>query len=83
MSFILIELSWKGFFFSSFELEIDQIVLRVFRVKEVSRGYFHDYNSLRNHGGKAFMAPGTLIREDVSISPYLFPYSNSGMIKPS
>lgn len=35
------------------------------RVKQASRGYFHDYNELRQQGGKAFVAPKTLIREDV------------------
>ncbi|GAA5857454.1 hypothetical protein JCM8547_009281 [Rhodosporidiobolus lusitaniae] len=36
-------------------------------VKQVSKGYFHDYNSLRQEGGKAFIAPKTLIREDLSL----------------
>jgi len=36
------------------------------RVKQVSKGYFHDYNELRHQGGKAWIAPNTLIREDVS-----------------
>lgn len=37
----------------------------VHRVKEASKGYFHDYNALRHQGGKAYLAPKTLIREDV------------------
>lgn len=36
-----------------------------YRVKEASKGYFHDYNALRHEGGKAYLAPKTLIREDV------------------
>ncbi|GAA6002523.1 hypothetical protein JCM10207_001161 [Rhodosporidiobolus poonsookiae] len=36
-------------------------------VKQVSKGYFHDYNELRQKGGKAFIAPKTLIREDLSL----------------
>ncbi|BGP15963.1 hypothetical protein JCM10213_004778 [Rhodosporidiobolus nylandii] len=37
-------------------------------VKQVSKGYFHDYNELRGpKGGKAFIAPKTLIREDLSL----------------
>ncbi|KPV75417.1 uncharacterized protein RHOBADRAFT_36272, partial [Rhodotorula graminis WP1] len=36
-------------------------------VKQASRGYFHDYNELRQQGGKAFVAPKTLIREDLSL----------------
>lgn len=35
------------------------------RVKQVSKGYFHDYNELRHQGGKSWIAPKTLIREDV------------------
>lgn len=41
-------------------------------VKEVSKGYFHDYNELRQQGGKAYVAPKTLIREDVR-SPSALP----------
>lgn len=41
-------------------------------VKQVSKGYFHDYNSLRQEGGKAFIAPKTLIREDVRPLPLPF-----------
>ncbi|ORY92939.1 ATP10 protein-domain-containing protein [Leucosporidium creatinivorum] len=36
-------------------------------VKQVSKGYFHDYNELRHQGGKAWIAPNTLIREDLSL----------------
>lgn len=35
-------------------------------MKQVAKGYFHDYNELRHQGGKAWIAPNTLIREDVS-----------------
>ena len=35
--------------------------------KEASQGYFHDYNRARKaNGGKLWMAPPVLIREDVS-----------------
>ncbi|GAA5901462.1 hypothetical protein JCM6882_006284 [Rhodosporidiobolus microsporus] len=36
-------------------------------VKQVSKGYFHDYNELRQKGGKAYISPKTLIREDLSL----------------
>ncbi|GAA5909892.1 Atp10p [Sporobolomyces salmoneus] len=36
-------------------------------VKQVSKGYFHDYNELRHQGGKAYASPKTLIREDLSL----------------
>ncbi|KAM0750509.1 hypothetical protein T439DRAFT_254080 [Meredithblackwellia eburnea MCA 4105] len=36
------------------------------RVKEVSKGYFHDYNELRHVGGKGWIAPTTLIRSDLA-----------------
>ena len=42
------------------------------RVKQVAKGYFHDYNELRHQGGKAWIAPNTLIREDVSLAPSLY-----------
>lgn len=35
------------------------------RVKEASTGYFHDLHMTRFHGGKTWMAPSVLIREDV------------------
>lgn len=38
-------------------------------VQQVAKGYFHDYNELRHQGGKAWVAPNTLIREDVSTKP--------------
>lgn len=46
------------------------------RVKEASRGYYSDLNATRKHGGKTWVAPQTLIREDVSevyslLSPHL------------
>lgn len=34
-------------------------------VREVAKGYFHDYHVLRHHGGKTWIAPNTLIRDDV------------------
>lgn len=37
------------------------------RVKEVTRGYFHDFHKLKHHGGKMWIAPRVLIREDVSL----------------
>ncbi|GAA6064624.1 hypothetical protein JCM10212_006069 [Sporobolomyces blumeae] len=36
-------------------------------VKQVSKGYFHDYNELRHEGGKSYASPKTLIREDLSL----------------
>ena len=36
------------------------------RVKEASKGYYSDLNATRKHGGKTWVAPQTLIREDVS-----------------
>ncbi|KAJ3506353.1 hypothetical protein NLJ89_g6914 [Agrocybe chaxingu] len=33
-------------------------------VKEASKGYFHDMNMTRKHGGKTWIAPKVLIRED-------------------
>lgn len=38
-------------------------------LKEASQGYFHDYNLAKKaNGGKLWVAPPVLIREDVSIS---------------
>ena len=34
-------------------------------VKEASTGYFEDYNKIRHHGGKSWIAPKTLIQEKV------------------
>lgn len=44
-----------------------------FRIKEASTGYFHDLNMTRKHGGKTWIAPKVLIREDVSLflAPFL------------
>ncbi len=35
------------------------------RIKEASTGYFYDLHMTRVHGGKTWMAPNVLIREDV------------------
>lgn len=35
------------------------------RIKEASKGYYHDLNMTRKHGGKTWIAPKVLIREDV------------------
>lgn len=35
------------------------------RVKQASTGYFYDLHMTRVHGGKTWMAPGVLIRQDV------------------
>lgn len=37
------------------------------RIKEAGKGYFHDMNMTRKHGGKTWVAPSVLIREDVSV----------------
>ncbi len=37
------------------------------RVKEASTGYFYDLHMTRVHGGKTWMAPKVLIREDVRV----------------
>lgn len=39
--------------------------LYVYRIKEASTGYFHDLNMTRRHGGKTWIAPKVLIRENV------------------
>ncbi|KAF8524371.1 ATPase assembly factor ATP10, partial [Hysterangium stoloniferum] len=36
-------------------------------VKETSRGYFQDYHALRQHEGKTWVAPESLIREDKAL----------------
>lgn len=39
-----------------------------FRVKEATQGYFHDFHEIRReggHGGKSWIAPPVLIRQDV------------------
>lgn len=33
-------------------------------VQSAAQGYFHDFHSLRSHGGKTWRAPNTLIRQD-------------------
>ena len=40
----------------------------VVRIKEASVGYYHDMNMTRWHGGKTWIAPKSLIREDVGLS---------------
>ncbi|TFK72087.1 hypothetical protein BDN72DRAFT_763905 [Pluteus cervinus] len=42
-------------------------VLMVVRIKEASKGYFHDMNMTRKHGGKTWIAPKVLIREDKAL----------------
>jgi len=38
----------------------------LFRVKEIAtKGYFHDLTMTKKHGGKTWIAPKVLIREDV------------------
>ncbi|KAF9568274.1 hypothetical protein CPC08DRAFT_625607 [Agrocybe pediades] len=37
------------------------------RIKEAGKGYFHDLNMTRKHGGKTWIAPKVLIREDKSL----------------
>ncbi|KAF5357196.1 hypothetical protein D9756_006596 [Leucocoprinus leucothites] len=39
----------------------------VARIKEASVGYFHDLNMTRKHGGKTWIAPKVLIREDKAL----------------
>ncbi|KAF8609167.1 hypothetical protein BDV93DRAFT_518022, partial [Ceratobasidium sp. AG-I] len=36
-------------------------------VKEVTRGYFHDFHKLKHHGGKMWIAPRVLIKEDKAL----------------
>jgi ATPase complex subunit ATP10 len=38
------------------------------RLKEASKGYFRDLNATRRHGGKTWIAPTVMIREDVCMS---------------
>ena len=35
-------------------------------LKEATKGYFTDLNATRRHGGKTWIAPNVMIREDVS-----------------
>lgn len=40
------------------------------RVKEATQGYFHDFHEIRKeggHGGKSWIAPPVLIRQDVRV----------------
>ncbi|RXW14905.1 hypothetical protein EST38_g10949 [Candolleomyces aberdarensis] len=49
---------------------MDNDVLTVQRrhlVKEATKGYFHDLNMTRRHGGKTWIAPKVLIRDDKSL----------------
>jgi hypothetical protein len=34
-------------------------------MKEATKGYFTDLNATRRHGGKTWIAPNVMIREDV------------------
>jgi mitochondrial ATPase complex subunit ATP10 len=43
---------------------------RIPRIKEASRGYFEDLNATRRHGGKTWIAPRVMIREEVSTRFY-------------
>ena len=43
------------------------LILNV-RVKLATKGYYSDLNSLRFHGGKTWIAPRVLIREDVRLT---------------
>ncbi|KAF8637924.1 hypothetical protein AX17_002545 [Amanita inopinata Kibby_2008] len=36
-------------------------------IREASKGYFHDLNMTRRHGGKTWIAPKVLIREDKAL----------------
>ncbi|EGN92870.1 hypothetical protein SERLA73DRAFT_116717 [Serpula lacrymans var. lacrymans S7.3] len=36
-------------------------------IKEATKGYFTDLNATRHHGGKTWMAPSVMIREDKSL----------------
>ena len=36
------------------------------RAREATRGYFADLSATRRHGGKTWIAPKVMIREDVS-----------------
>lgn len=41
-----------------------------FRIKEATKGYYSDFYATKQHGGKAWVAPRTLIREDVRSLTY-------------
>ena len=36
-----------------------------FSIKEATKGYYSDFHALKKFGGKTWIAPPTLIREDV------------------
>ena len=38
-----------------------------YRAREAMRGHFSDLNRTRKHGGKTWIAPKVMIREDVSL----------------
>ncbi|SJL11356.1 related to ATP10-F1F0 ATPase complex assembly protein [Armillaria ostoyae] len=49
-------------------LDADKVMAeRELLVKEASKGYFHDLNRTRRHGGKTWLAPKSLIREDQAL----------------
>ncbi len=43
----------------------DNSITLKYRIKEAGKGYFHDLNMTRKHGGKTWIAPRVLIKEDV------------------
>jgi ATPase complex subunit ATP10 len=51
----------------TFKVAVTLMVSCVRRVKEASTGYFYDLHMTRVHGGKTWMAPKVLIREDVRV----------------
>ncbi|KAG7448670.1 uncharacterized protein BT62DRAFT_720744 [Guyanagaster necrorhizus] len=49
-------------------MDVDKVMAeRELLVKEASKGYFHDLNRTRRHGGKTWLAPKSLIREDQAL----------------
>lgn len=65
-------------------LLLQYIIDTIARIKEASVGYFHDLNMTRKHGGKTWLAPKVLIREDVScFSPRMTTRSDTRCRKPS
>ncbi|EAU89309.1 F1F0 ATP synthase assembly protein Atp10 [Coprinopsis cinerea okayama7 len=50
-------------------------------IKEANKGYFHDLNMTRQHGGKTWIAPKVLIREDRAL--YLPNISGSSLLDKS
>ena len=70
--------------FVAIVLLLECIFDAIVRIKEASVGYFHDLNMTRKHGGKTWLAPKVLIREDVScLSPQLTARSDARCRKPS